>query len=242
MRFISHLILLILIMGFFPVKAQVPGYMGRTFELSYSGQIFPSLQNLDNGDFPMFLIHSFRLEKTVERHGSLSFSYNMFTTNVNLGEVYFEGDSIDQYGSPYTVTPVQKDKIFKLQAKVFGLHYVVYKRGWLSPVGDYLSFGLLYLNAQSPDYLIYTPGIENQVSNKKFSRVYLSFSFGKKWMMSNRLSFRMAVNSAFSFSTDLFGSDSYSRDPDIYFQNIVKKRVRKMLLLNLEMGAGFLLF
>jgi len=232
-------------------KAQVSGYMGKTFELSYANQFFPSIQNINNGDFPLFTINSFRLEKVVTRHGSLLFSFNMFSAIVLTDGYYFKYEKTDQYGYQYTENfePVGQDKTFTVQSKVFGLQYKIYTNDWLAPVGSYFLSGVSFLEGHSSDYLINSPEVKDITKNTTFNRVYLTFGYGKKWMLNNRLSFSLGVNSALSFDlnsfpfTISFGSSSNSLgNIDNAFQDLVKKRIRRMQFMNMEFGIGILLF
>ena len=231
---------------FFTAKSQVSGYMGKTVEISYTNQFFLSTQNMKNGDFPLFTINSFRLEKVVARHGSLVFSYNMFSSIVTIENYYFTYyDSSSGYQN--YMEPSGNDKFFTVQSKVYGLQYKIYTNGWLAPIGSYFSFGASYLEGHSSDYLINIS--ELNPKNTDFHRLYLTASYGKKWMLNNRISFHLGVNSAlsldlnsFPFSISFGNYSNNQEDVDKAFQDLVKKRMRRMMFMNLEFGFGILLF
>ncbi|RKX17381.1 MAG: hypothetical protein DRP35_11010, partial [Candidatus Zixiibacteriota bacterium] len=182
---------------------------------------------------------------------SLLFSFNIFSSIVLTDEYYFEYETTDQFGYQYTdyFEPSGQDKTFTVQSKVFKLQYKIYTNNWLAPVGSYYLLGLSFLEGHSSDYLVNSPEVKDIIKNTTFNRIYLTFGYGKKWMLNNRLSFHLGVNSALSFDlnsfpfTISFGSSSNSNgNIDDAFQTLVKKRIRKMQLMNMEFGIGILLF
>ena len=234
-----YLAVIFLCFLFFTAKSQVSGYMGKTVEISYTNQFFLSTQNIKNGDFPLFTINSFRLEKVVARHGSLVFSYNMFSSTVTI-ENYSFAYYDSSYGYQNYMEPSGKDKFFTVQSRVYGLQYKIYTKGWLAPIGTYFSLGASYLKGHSSDYLININIPELHPQNTDFHRLYLTVSFGKKWMLNNWISFHLGVNSALSFNLSIFNYED--SEVDMAFQDLVKRQMRRMMFLNFDLGIGILLF
>ncbi len=242
MKNIKYIILIVFTTVAISAKCQTPGYLGKTFDLSYSYQFFQSLINMDQGEFPLFGINNFRLEKTIDRNWSMVISYDMFSPIVVMDEnIQFASKIPDQYGDMQYYDINDQDKVFTVNSQMFGLHFRKYTKGWLSPIGSYFSFGLYHITTTSEDYLSHTPLADSKNLDTKFQRYYVSYSYGQKWMMNDWLSLHLGANMALSFSADLFG-DYYGDDAEQYYQIAVKKRIRKMLLFNLEFGVGVLLF
>lgn len=245
MKILKKLILIVFVfITAYDADGQVSGYMGKTFEVSYSNKFFLSKLNMNNGDFPLFSMNNFRLEKTVARNASFVVSFDIFTAFVNMEQNYFYSNQYDQSGYLKEFTISNQDNIFSVNSKVIGIHYRIYTQNWLSPVGSYYSFGIYSLTANSKDYLSHTLEAKGVLNKKIFRKQYLAFSYGKKIMLNNTISFHVGINSAISiFSTDsLLDDDINFEDVNDYFQYVVKVRLRKMMLINVEVGLGVLLF
>jgi hypothetical protein len=245
-RYISILVLFTI--SSFCAKAQMAGYMGKTFEVSYTNLIFPNY----GIPYPELSVHSFRLEKVISRRSAFLLKFDILPQQM-------DEDDINKRKQLYDDVNLYKEvgnRKLSIQTTVFSLHHVLYTHGWVAPVGSYFSYGISLANINYNNFDIEVePYIDDGYVQVKFKdikaapetirKVYVDLSFGRKWMLFNRISLRAEIGGRLNMKT--LNESYYSMSETTFFdkqeyKKEVQHRVSVGLLFNAGIGIGVLLF
>jgi len=286
MKNIAYIITISFTLLFLSAQSQVSGYLGKTFEVSYAAQLSTGIQysrilglGAEEETIPFLEmpqnIHSFRLEKVISKHSSLLVNYSIL--NQRMSEHYFVISELDnEYCQQmyYDAIINEDESDLDIQSRIISLKHVVYTNGWLAPLGTYFSYGISMVTTNYNNFTFQVSDKDNcyydgyyynstgvkvdsyKTDNQVSKRFLIDFSLGRKWMLTNYVTFHLAFNTSLTLKrVSLFDDDDdhydkisttrcnyyYSFNRDSHTEKVIQG-ISNTTFFNIEAGFGILIF
>jgi len=256
------------VLFFVPSKSQITGYMGKTFEISYtnqisSGIILPKIETSAFFNKPSD-INSFRLEKAISKHSSLLINFGILNNQISKNNFINCNYDINLNKVYYDAITNKNDLI--VRSKIFSIKHIVYIKGWNTPLGLYFSYGLsaIFTNYNNFDfelnencndnYYYSSPSNISDIKNVtkdniNINKTFVDFSMGKKWILTNFITFHLGFNTSLTLpkpnnnvTNKTTTCDSYYLFDKTSYQKTIRYSVSNPMFFNIEAGIGFLIF
>jgi hypothetical protein len=239
-----HLILYTLLLIASYATAQVPGYQGLRFSVKYDcGINHPAIVGR-TGKMPM-IYHNASIDYVVGRAWSIGVQYGFMTTNPYVNKNVINNAQDNGYYSVYSTDYNFKDykgrytqHIVAIMAKKF-----FKRKGYLAPVGRYLTFGAYYQLATNhfvQPVNVNSSNMSSQYVPKGFKTTSqwggISAGLGRNFVVANRILFDLG----FTVNVALPSPDAIGQNGEID-----KAAYSELLLRNLfqlHLGIGVLAF
>ena len=229
----KHILLYILLFTGLAGFCQVPGYMGLKFSVNYDAGLMHPIIVGRTGTLPM-LYHNVSVDYVVTRSVSIGVKYCFMTYNAPAEVGQFEGSDFNNqdYKGRYTQHTV-----------AFMVKRFFRNRGFIAPVGRYMSFGLYYQYATDRSATTFVNG-NNAVYDHspaptgfKGTANYGGFilGVGRNFIVANRMiiDFGGNINVPLSY---IIGPE-LSTEKGTVFRDVVLRN-----LLQVHLGLGVLAF
>lgn len=244
---------------------QVPGYQGKRLSLEYSNYFFPALLMPNaKGDYNTDDAFSFKKKLfTLNTRNKLSIDYILSRrTSIGGGFEFFKSRFVffEKFECESTEGEVLVSSDYpagNVAARIFNVHYTIFKRKLLAPLGRYTQFefgvisykssydeNALLKDVQNSFYHDFTeiPSFRNR---SPYNASYLGITFGKKRVFFDKLIVNSGIQFAYVIDSKPFGDvfflDSRKVSENIYLQRMGKNRISSSMMLNLQLGVGLLI-
>jgi hypothetical protein len=224
--------ILALVLGTFVVKAQVPGYQGLRFSVKYDcGIMHPAI--IGRRGTPPYIFHNISLEYVLTRSISLGVMYTYMGYNGPPNKLALPAYAITEGSvNPNDYKGTYRQHCITVIAKKF-----FRRKGYIAPVGRYVSFGLFYQYALDRSVAfgnsgnsLYTPQGFKGTANIPG----IHFGVGRNFIVADRLIIDFG---------GMLNLDCYATLPTSAFENRITFRdVFFTNLMQLYLGLGVLAF
>jgi hypothetical protein len=232
--------ILIIFLCSFQLFAQIPGYMGKRFTISYAAWLHPNVNLLSDVPTTKGVVldysHILAADYCVAKRGALCFTFQFS----RMGIKYYD----NSYNSSYDYTYLGHDKYpAYLNSKTFSIGYKLFASDKFAPVGKYIKWdALVVLNK-----LIYNP--DDVVVNKTNTRLTeeepnaksvgggLALSVGHQRVFYDKLVLDYGLRIALAVCPANYSSN-YARN--IFYYSTERTLFNQFV--NFRIGIGFLAF
>ena len=225
---------IVLIVLFFFMKeanAQVSGYMGKKFSISYAGGIGVPHLSILNEEFKALLPinHALRLEYVYNNNSAVVFRYKL-GMNAGMNDI-----SNFRY--------VNFEEKYKFYSHTYSIMAKFYRKNALAPIGSYSTVGFGFQNLVLKD-MIRPNYITNDITLQNYSQydVILHYGIGRNWIVFDRmlLGFHFETSMPFASLAGIFTIDDYKNG---YKSTSISNKFNfSNEILRLSMNIGFLAF
>ncbi len=233
----KNIILFILIIYVLSAFSQKPsGYLGKRFNLSYSGLTFMPLVYLGKEDKNFInYTHSLNLEWAIKQNKSVGLRYQRFNTK---GYINTQTTNVIPYNSSSGYTSNYITDSYDLTANVFAIDYIFYKKGWISPLGKFKKLSIMWINYSSTNYLKNNEYVINTVDKVSDYKLAFTYSVGKRWIFNDiftvHIASQVGLSLPYTSILDII-SNNYNN-----FEKGSDVRMFSYMIYNFEIGTGIL--
>lgn len=251
--------------------AQVPGYQGKRLSFEYNNYFFPSLANptakgnYNHNDESRKKLFSFNsrnrlsLDFVINRRNSFGLGYEFIRSRYMFNyevEYRFFNPDVNKYYTDYQFFHIPIDII---TARSLNFHYTFFSKSSLAPLGNYLQIDIgvteYRLNYNEDlaiekieKYYGYSGWEQIYIKDRNpYHTGYIGLSFGKKRIFFDRLIVNRGVQFAFVPRSNRM-NDIFNVNPIVpitqnnYLEMLGKSRIFNFMLVNINLGLGFLIF
>lgn len=234
-----------------------PGYLGKRFTVAYYASMFPNFKyesyNKDFDEqhlFALNLRNNFEAEYVLTRNMSVGADYRFLKTGTMIDIWNYSESDPDYYPS--------LDGYLNIKSSMAGVHVTFYKwqRGFIAPLGGYSKLGLNYMVSNgvagttdvSPSSSKYV-----RYAYEPVKSIVFTAGFGYQNIIFNYMTFNFGVD--IGINSKGWGpliqngfepgniNDQYDTEEGIQDGiDAMNARLASMLLLNINVGLGFIVF
>lgn len=245
--------------------AQVPGYQGKRLSIEYNNYFFPSfIMPNAKGDYNSDDALRFKKKLfTLNTRNKISLDYVLSRrTSIGGGFEFFRSRFIffEKFECESTEGEVLVSSDYpagNVAARIFNVHYTIFKRKLLAPLGYYTQFEFGVISYKSSydenallkdvqnSYYYDIPEIPSFRNRSTYNASYLGITLGKKRVFFDKLIVNSGIQFAYVIDSKPFGDvffiDSRKVSEKIYLQRMGKNRISSSMMLNFQLGVGLLI-